>query len=459
MSDSVESSTQRPTSEESSLVREQLQKCLRMLKAARNDNEKMASMLLFTHLVKNNDSLTVDSREVFDAIGARFIVRLLNSRNVPEGCPDFMYKSLALSILASFTEEDLLFHPLIVSNLRVITEVLSWDEKVSELPDFYKECIKILITFSRTEDGCKHLLENDCIPVICQAVLHNPEVDILFDVFKGILHYLPQETVNNIRQELNHLLDLLSKKFAECQDLEKFTTCDKLLVILNSFCESHNANQENKATLATSSKQNIRKGVRDILQSRCKTMYKHSALMLASSLIELNGVEWILATDQILLDLSNTKFWFLLLSITKVELKMTLESGDENEIQQKSAVVVAGYRIIEKTIEFLITDKKGCLSFSDDLILQMHGVLEEIFECIIQFLVNIGASIENNPSGGTCPHRKPVVIATIRVLCAWLSEETNSIRDAVSKVLPILLDLARSQFREGKTKKKNTVGI
>lgn len=444
MSNNTEPSSQQSChlSEECLAAKGQLQRCIQMLKSARNDNEKMASLLLFTHLMKNNESLTCDSSEVFDAIGARFIVRLLNSKNVPEGCPPFMYKSLALSILASFTEQDLLFHPLIISNLCAIVEVLSVVESPTEAQEMLKDSIKILLMFSRTYTGCKHLLENNCIPVILQAALNNP--DTLFEVLKGILHHIPSETWNHNGSELSNLLELLSRKFAEYQDMEKFTTCEKLLVLLTSLCESHIENHDVVSSGATW-KGNIRRGLRDILQSRCKITYKYTALQMAANMIELFSVEWTLVSDQKSLNMTNTQFWFLLLSITKTEVKMILESGDNDEIQAKSAIIVACYRIIEKTIEFLITDPKCGWSFGDDLVLQMHSILLESFDCIIQFLIQLGTS----PDTTQC-YRRPIVLATIRVLCAWLSEETNSLSDGVSKVLPILLHWARSSLKEGK---------
>ena len=449
-----------PSTEEFLAAKGQLQKCLEMLKAACNDNEKMASLLLFTHLMKNNESLAVDSGEVFRAIGPRFIVRLLNSKNVPDGCPKLMYKSLALSILASFSSQDLLSEPLIVSSLFTVAEVLSLGDGIAEAPDLFKDAVKVLQIFSTTQDGCKHLLDNNCIPVVCQALVNDPEMNSLFEVLKGILLYLPLEAWGLCESELNGLVGVLSKTFSECQDLEKFSTCDKLVVILSSLCEKHVEieNEKSKLSFEAAWMENIRTGLRDILQSRCKIAYKYSALQLATGMIELFGVEWCIASDSTQLHMSNTKFWLILLSIAKTEVKIILESCDENEIEKKSAVMIACYRIFEKTIEFLIADDKGGWSFNNDLVLHLHGTLVDSFDCIIKFLIQLDASAKNNPEESTY-FQKPIITATIRVLCAWLSEETNSLSDGVSKVLPILITWAKASLEEDKNGKLNVTKV
>lgn len=272
----------------------------------------------------------------------------------------------------------------------------------------------------------------------------------LFEVLKGVLLYLPLETWSLCESELNVLVGLLSKTFSECQDLEKFTTCDKLVVILSSLCEKHVEieNEKSKLGFEAAWMENIRTGLRDILQSRCKIAYKYSALQLATGMIELFGIEWCLASDSTQLDMSNTKFWLILLSIAKTEVKIILESCDEHEIEERSAVMIACYRIFEKTIEFLITDEKGW-SFNNDLVLHLHSTLLDSFDCIIKFLIQLDTTAKDNPEVSSC-FQRPIITATIRVLCAWLSEETNSLSDGVSKVLPILITWAEASLEEGK---------
>lgn len=77
-----------------------LQKCISVLRAAKNDTERFAALLLVTQLVHSNEIDSLGRRQVFDAIGFKFINRLLNTRNVPSDCPAQVYNSLALTILA-----------------------------------------------------------------------------------------------------------------------------------------------------------------------------------------------------------------------------------------------------------------------------------------------------------------------------------------------------------------------
>ena len=89
-----------------------LQKCISYLKSARSDNERFAALLLVTQLVNSNSLDSAGRRSLFYAVGFNFVNRLLNSSKVPEDCPQDVYRSLALTILACFaTDDEFLVHP------------------------------------------------------------------------------------------------------------------------------------------------------------------------------------------------------------------------------------------------------------------------------------------------------------------------------------------------------------
>jgi hypothetical protein len=63
-----------------------VQKCIGALTGAKNDTEKMAALFLVTKVVKGS-KLTADAKNaLFDAIGFKFLLRLLVSPSTPE-CP------------------------------------------------------------------------------------------------------------------------------------------------------------------------------------------------------------------------------------------------------------------------------------------------------------------------------------------------------------------------------------
>jgi hypothetical protein len=415
----------------------QLKSCLCMLQNASTDNEKMAALLLFTHLMKTNPALTVDSNELFKAVDVKFLVRLLKSSNVPEGCPDYMFKSLALNILSSFTEGEALFHPLLLSNLGSIAEVLSMARTAAET-QIFDDSVAILLIFSRSANGCEHLLKSKCIPIICKAIIQNHEDDKLFSILRGILFHLPQHSWAQNCSDLSEVSMFFSAQFAENQDLLKFTACEKLLALLSSLCESQ-LSVNNSKIFPPKLKDEIRRGLNDILQARCKVEFKYTAIKLTKVMIELFGLEWTVVNtaEKSVLDMSSTKFLLLALSIIQTEVRLILESG---QINSKSDFIVSCYVIIEKTIEFLICDKEQVNSFSNEVIMKTHSSLTETFDCVLQFLIGLGSQEE---IGQTPCFQVPIVIATVRVLCVWLSEETNALTDKITQVLPVLLKWAK----------------
>ena len=108
-----------------------LQRCLSILKAARNDTERFAALLLVTQLLRSESVDDSGRRQVFDAVGFTFINRLLNTTNVPSECPQDLYRSLAVTILACFaTDKDLLFHPQMVAKIPLILDFIENEEQV-----------------------------------------------------------------------------------------------------------------------------------------------------------------------------------------------------------------------------------------------------------------------------------------------------------------------------------------
>ena len=86
-------------------VSDSVRKCIAILKAAESDTEKFAALFMVTKLVKGEDCDTHSKKLLFEAIGFKFLKRLLLSPDVPADCPPLVYKSVALSILSSFCSD------------------------------------------------------------------------------------------------------------------------------------------------------------------------------------------------------------------------------------------------------------------------------------------------------------------------------------------------------------------
>lgn len=65
-------------------------------------------------------------RRIFDSVGFSFINRLLITTDVPPGCDENVYRSLALTLLACYsTDPELAAHPQVVGKTAVAVEVLT----------------------------------------------------------------------------------------------------------------------------------------------------------------------------------------------------------------------------------------------------------------------------------------------------------------------------------------------
>ena len=118
-----------------------LERCLRLLNSSTSDNEVFAGLLLVrkasfsprirpkgsifevTRIAKANELNAETRRRIFDAVGFKFLDRLLNTGKAtrasshfayfradvaPEGCAAHVFRSLALSVLSCFaTDKDL----------------------------------------------------------------------------------------------------------------------------------------------------------------------------------------------------------------------------------------------------------------------------------------------------------------------------------------------------------------
>lgn len=84
----------------------------------------------------------------------------------------------------------------------------------------------------------------------------------------------------------------------------------------------------------------------------------------------------------------------------------------------------------EKEIYFL---PKTVLSEED--VLQLHSIFTETFKTTTEFLALLPSPL---------PPRDPIIIAIIRVLGAWLAEESLTFGSELYKVLPRLLELCQS---------------
>lgn len=77
-------------------------------------------------------------------------------------------------------------------------------------------------------------------------------------------------------------------------------------------------------------------------------------------------------------------------------------------------------------------------------LLQLHTTLTESFTFIVHFIKNLEQAHPDNPS----LLHEPVALAAIRVLCAWLAEESLALPSDIYQLLPFLIGVCGSSVNQ-----------
>ncbi|XP_054856012.1 neurochondrin [Eublepharis macularius] len=401
-----------------------LERCLNMLKDARNDSELFAALLLVTKTAKAGDVDSKTRRRIFDAVGFTFPNRLLASKDPPEGCPGHMFQALGLTLLACFcTDPDLAGHPQVLNKIPTFNDVISTcdpgDASCSSMIDDAYQCLGAILATSK---GPRELVNRGALVTLCQAyVSHSYGYDQALHLLVGLLTAAEAKCWQRAPSALMNVLDGLSAEFQKAEDVTKFQICEVLphfvppLLPLSSECV-----------------QSLYQGLSSILASKLSASQLDPALKLAACLMQACGSGWIPAQR------SGGKFFALLANLACVEVRLSLEEPDLTEVDKKQELVVACYVLMEHAI-LECTREEGSLLREEQKV-QLVGILEEAFEAVVYYLRQAGWE----------KLADPFIFASVRVLGAWLAEETSSLKQEICDLLPFLLHYAKLQFEAGR---------
>lgn len=427
-----------------------IQKCISLFKSAKNDNERFASLLLVTRLVKSSEIDGAQRRVLFDAIGFTFINRLLNTKTVPEDCVGGVYQSLAIAILACFaTDEELIYHPQMVAKIPLLNQIIPNPSAEKPVLD---DAHQILVSFSSTSRGSEALLNKETVKYLCENIskeLSDPNKAWI--VLLNMATFISKEMWLKYPKDLMNLLSFSANKIRTLQDMEKFSTCKNVLSLLShaetsAFREASNSFGTDEWIV------DLCVGLREILQGKVTTAQRDPALMLVSVVTDLNGcgLNWVFRHDAG--SESNTfAFFIFVVTSVSVEIRMILDDNSTEEILEKSTLLMSCYNILENVIAYLITmadteddnhnhSAESAPRLDQGMISKLYAQVTEAMMSVLAFLQQGAVSYE---AGEISVEERQLVIASARVLCAWLAEESMALRKEVNKVLPFLIRLAK----------------
>ncbi|XP_032673763.1 neurochondrin homolog [Odontomachus brunneus] len=422
-------------------VPEGVAKCLAILKAVDTDSEKFAALFMVTKLVDGKDCSPAAKKMLFEAIGAKFLRRLLVSDSVPVDCPPQVYKSVALSVLTAFCgEPELASHPDMVGHIPALLEIVSQadEDAADDMLIIVSEAYTCLQSIAQHPPGQQALLEQEAIPKMCDIYAEksfqtDEALNILVTLVGtfGPTAWHPTDTA-----PFHAIIHKVALDFETDHTERKFQLCTILQALLQS-CK--------KDVISASAKEeswplSIHKGLSDILGSKIGKNQRDPALKLASVMMDLLGAEWALS------DKEKPKILLLLLiQLASIEVRMQLEGKQLKAVLANGNLVTACFIILEISLGYIITDQ---LDLDQKEKQSLYTALKGAFAAVIGLL-----SAVSKMKTLTNMEEKIFVCAVVRVLAAWLAQETTAMRPQVYAVLPYMLTVANDTFYAHRNRK------
>ncbi|XP_041089987.1 neurochondrin isoform X2 [Polyodon spathula] len=476
-----------------------LERCLRVLRGAASDSEQFAALLLVTKLAQAGELSPSTRRRIFDAVGFSLPNRLLVTVETPPDCPPHLFRSLAVSLLAGFsTDPGLAAHPELINKIPLLLEMVSAepepgqerprrDQPGPELPEqsaaepaqdgakrdepghgdphapgqaeashshcrgaaqqgefrqtqlcpdlaTIQDSYQCLTALALSPRGPRVLLSRGAVPALCRAHTQRyPGHALALPVLTRILSGAGPAAWQRHEEELTRLLVLLSSEFARSGDSSKFTLCEALPHFLPPPAGA--ARPSLRPSLDA-----LCAGLREVLGARLSVAQRDPALRLAACLLDGFGAEWLAGFGP-----DSGQFLALLVNLACVEVRMALEEPEPDSGTARRETVTACYRILEFGMEACSLGltcqdappgkpPSGLLTLEQSR--QVLGVMEEAVAAVIFYLAQVAP----------VRYRDPFVFASVRLLCAWLAEETSSLKQEVCDLLPFLIGYSRALF-------------
>ncbi|XP_050316402.1 neurochondrin homolog [Anthonomus grandis grandis] len=423
-------------------VSDAVKKCCNLLKNSPGDNEKFAALFMVTKLVKGKHATPAARVAIFEAIGFDFLRRLLLTNDVPIDCPPSVYKSLALSILTVFcAEEQLATKKEMLDLIPVFLDIVKSaddsenDDNLMAIGEAYN-CLKGIALYG---PGQKTLIEANAIEILsniyASASFQSDEALNIMGLLvakKGALSWDPKNP-----KAFHALVNKIALDFETDQDKRKFELAESLNAIIFN-CPRKVVSE---SAASETWPQSIYKGLTDILQSKVGPAQRNPALILASSMVDLLGIEWIFNNDEV----KGKQIFLLLIQLAAIEVRMQLDGKSLKGTQGNQNLITACYIILELALNFMAQDT---IDLDQKERQNIYTALKGAFTAVINLLLKVTQD-KNKPQG----EDKLFVCATIRVLSAWLAQETTAMRQQVYQLLPFMLQMAFDSFHAYKAKR------
>ncbi|XP_014662876.1 PREDICTED: neurochondrin-like isoform X2 [Priapulus caudatus] len=399
------------------------------------------------------EKLEADIRKrLYDAIGFDFINRLLITDDVPEECDEYTYKALALTLLACYaTEQDLLSNVSMLGNVPFFNKVIGGAFSTAgkdESEIMIHEAYQCLMGLASIREGRDQLIEKGTVGTICRAFSENLYgEEMALQLVLSLVCVCGPATWQNDSKSQDILLNKLSGDLLSDKTHKKFELLEVTVVLLlGTFDRSHAEPDFSKPWM-----KNLHSTVSELLQSKLGQEQRESVLKLASLLTEHTGLAWILGPAG-----NAIRHLLLLVNLAGIEVRMNLEDRSLSQVESSASLLCSCYSILESAIQYMVEGVSLPLSMQQ--IGQLHSTMHSALAAVIGYLELVaretgmgsclgGARMEleitelrEEAEIERCKNAL-VVQASVRLLGAWMAEETVALRADVVNLLPFLLHL------------------
>lgn len=422
-------------------IPEGVKKSVAILKMVESDSEKFAALFMVTKLVDASDCGAAAKQMLFEAIGTKFLRKLLSSDDVPVDCPPQVYKSVALSILSSFCNEpELAAHPDMIGHVPALLQIVSQadDDAPDDTLIIVSEAYTCLQHIAQYPPGQRALVEQRAIPKMCEIYSEKSfQTDEALNILVTLVTNIgPQAWDPEDTAPFHGIVNKIALDFETDHSERKFELCSILQALVSSCRKeliSSTASQE-------SWPQSIYKGLSDILGSKIGKNQRDPALKLASASLDLLGVEWALSDET-----KPKVFFLLLIQLACIEVRMQLEGKQLRSVVTNGELITACFLILEISLGYITSDQ---LDLEQKEKQSLYTALKGAFAAIIGLLLAVSKMKEL-----TDVAERVFVCAMVRVLSAWLAQETSAMRTQVYAVLPFMLTVANDTFYAHRNRK------
>ncbi|XP_055613548.1 neurochondrin homolog [Uranotaenia lowii] len=414
-------------------ISDPIRKCSIILKNAKSDTEKFAALFMVTKLIKGKDCNEAGKRLLFDSIGFDFVRRLLiGGKDVPDASA---YQSVALSILSCFCEnEDLATHPDMLGSIPVFLGIVStcdddeYDDNLIVINEAY-HCLQSIASY---EKGRVALREAGIIKKLAEIYTQQSfQIDEALTLIVTLVSHFGPASWEEDPKLFHSLLQRVSLDFETDHAERKFELAEMISVLLFT-CR--------KELIAKTLHEEIwpaclYKGVSDILKSKIGKAQRDPTLKLTANILEILGIEWTLNDSD-----NPKKFFLLLLQLAAIEVRMQMDNKSFNQVLVQADLITACFIILELSINYMSTDQ---LDLDQKEKQQVYTGLKGAFSAVLSVFTKLSNDTRKDKLQ---KNEKAFACAMIRVLCAWMAQETSALKAEVFKLIPFILQLANESF-------------